>query len=157
MLVISNTSLSPKPCHLSEHDGVRLTESRLVYHFTSQTRTNLLLCLNPCVNEMWAVTVPRMAFECQHLLLALLGVSITMPDRTPSQPVPLLEQKDARALVMLARKYAITKLMDIIWWLHGIADYNLKDIPDMVPGTRWSWALAWPWRMQGYGIATSFD
>ncbi|KAH8594261.1 hypothetical protein B0O99DRAFT_687902 [Bisporella sp. PMI_857] len=73
----------------------------------------------------------------------------TMPLRLPPRFLELVEQKDPRSLVLIARNIALLKLIDDVWWLHGIgqsqrvAEYSINGIKAMV-ASEWMWAMDWP-------------
>lgn len=43
-----------------------------------------------------------------------------MPLRLPGRFLGLIELKDARALALLTRNLSLLKVIDSVWWLHGI-------------------------------------
>lgn len=73
----------------------------------------------------------------------------TMPVRLPGRFLELVEIKDPRALCLLARDLALLKVIDPVWWLHGmepsqtVAEKSVIGIGRMLP-EEWQWAMEWP-------------
>lgn len=72
----------------------------------------------------------------------------TMPLSLPLRFLQLVELKYPRALCLLARNLALLKIIDSVWWLHGIgsqtvAEKSVTGIRDMLP-EEWLWAMNWP-------------
>jgi hypothetical protein len=72
----------------------------------------------------------------------------TMPLGLPTRFLELVKEKDPLALALLARNLAMLKLIDDVWWLHGIGDYevtsySIHGIRSLMPAT-WLWAMEWP-------------
>ena len=72
-----------------------------------------------------------------------------MPLRLPHRFLKLVELKDPRALLLLARNLALLKVIEPVWWLHGtgrsqkVAEISVTGIAKMLP-SEWSWAMDWP-------------
>ncbi|KAF4636983.1 hypothetical protein G7Y89_g1081 [Cudoniella acicularis] len=73
----------------------------------------------------------------------------TMAIRLPSLFLELIEQKDPRALALLARNVSLLKVTEYIWWLHGgeetqqVAERAITGISKMMP-PKWAWTMQWP-------------
>ncbi|KAF8848055.1 hypothetical protein BDZ45DRAFT_754258 [Acephala macrosclerotiorum] len=73
----------------------------------------------------------------------------TMPLRLPPRFLELVEAKDPRALGLLARNLSLLKVIDSIWWLHGlepsqpVAEQAIVGILAMLPH-EWLWIMEWP-------------
>lgn len=57
--------------------------------------------------------------------------------------IQLTSQKRPRALAILARLFAIGKMVDNIWWLHGIPEKEIIGINSIMP-ISWKWTMDWP-------------
>ncbi|KAG4438077.1 hypothetical protein IFR05_006443 [Cadophora sp. M221] len=70
----------------------------------------------------------------------ILGFAATVSRRF----VDLIGQQDPRALVITACFFALTKVVDDVWWLEGIAKREVEGIFSMLPEAWWpkmEWAL----------------
>ncbi|KUJ15864.1 uncharacterized protein LY89DRAFT_587101 [Mollisia scopiformis] len=73
----------------------------------------------------------------------------TMPVRLPGRFLELIELKDPRALGLLARNLALLKVINTVWWLHGlepsqlVTETSFAGIAGMLPN-EWLWIMAWP-------------
>lgn len=69
----------------------------------------------------------------------------------PARFLALLSQKDPRAMALMARDFAMIKLTDWSWWLHGpkdmnVEEYHVRGICELMP-IEWLWAMDWPLRV----------
>ncbi|KAH6674923.1 hypothetical protein B0J14DRAFT_24250 [Halenospora varia] len=62
---------------------------------------------------------------------------------TPSKFVERLQERNPRALVILAYYFSLAKAMDDVWWMRGIAERETLGIQSILP-EHWQWAMAWP-------------
>ena len=51
-----------------------------------------------------------------------------------------LEQRQPIALVIVAHFFALAKMSDDVWWLHGVPDREIRGIRSMLPA-KWQWAM----------------
>lgn len=65
------------------------------------------------------------------------------PSRLPKEFIGYIEEYDPLAMVILARMYALTKLVDEPWWVRGTAEYEVRGLTRFVPA-EWAWAMDWP-------------
>ena len=56
-----------------------------------------------------------------------------------------VDQTRPRALVILAHLFAMTKIVDDVWWFRGAAERHVHGIKSIVPND-WQWAMDWPLR-----------
>ena len=76
----------------------------------------------------------------------------TMPLKLPKRFLDLVEMQDPRALVLLARNFALLNMIPRVWWLHGasssqsVAETAINGIAAMLPD-EWKWAMDWPFRI----------
>ncbi len=76
----------------------------------------------------------------------------TMPLRLPTRFLKLVELKDPRALVLLARNISLLEMISHVWWLHGVKNFQpvaetaIAGISSMLPN-EWLWAMLWPSRV----------
>jgi hypothetical protein len=69
-----------------------------------------------------------------------------MPSRIPKAFVGLLERKDPRAMAILARFMALSKLCDGTNYYSRIPEYEVQGISSLMPAD-WQWAMEWPLRI----------
>ncbi|KAI9746118.1 MAG: hypothetical protein M1818_000799 [Claussenomyces sp. TS43310] len=70
----------------------------------------------------------------------ILGFPATVSRRF----VELIEQEDPRALVIIACFFAMTKAVDDVWWLQGVAKREVSGIMSLLPEEWWpkmDWAM----------------
>lgn len=70
----------------------------------------------------------------------ILGFAATVSRRF----VDLIAQHDPRALVIIACFFAMTKTVDDVWWLHGVAKREVSGIAGLLPQEWWGkmdWAI----------------
>lgn len=80
----------------------------------------------------------------------ILGFAATVSRRF----VDLIAQQDPRALVIISCFFAMTKVVDDVWWLHGLAKREVMGIFGMVPHEWWG-KMEWPIRIANHeGIMT---
>jgi hypothetical protein len=76
----------------------------------------------------------------------------TMPSRSPRRFLELMEERDPRALALLARDLALLKVIEHVWWLHGtgvsqcVVENAVAGIAAMVPKP-WQWVMEWPFKV----------
>ncbi|PMD44538.1 hypothetical protein L207DRAFT_579476 [Hyaloscypha variabilis F] len=76
----------------------------------------------------------------------------TLPLRLPDRFLELVELKDPRALVLLARNHSLLKVIEPVWWLHGtggsqkVAEISITGLAKMLP-LEWAWAMEWPFKV----------
>lgn len=66
-----------------------------------------------------------------------------MPTYVGTEFVDLLEQQDPRAMAILARFVALTKLCDGVRYFPGSAEFEVQGIMSLMPPD-WLWAMDWP-------------
>lgn len=57
--------------------------------------------------------------------------------------VERLKDGEPRALVVLAYFFCLTKAVDNVWWMRGIAEREVFGIQSRMP-EQWQWAMSWP-------------
>jgi hypothetical protein len=68
------------------------------------------------------------------------------PATVSSRLVKLIDQHDPRALVIISCFFAMTKIVDDVWWLEGVAAYEVDGIRTLVP-EKWGQKMEWPIRV----------
>src|SRR6202044_1146520 len=63
--------------------------------------------------------------------------------------VALIGEHDPRALVIIACVFAMTKIVDDVWWLHGIAEKEVNGIYALLPA-EWRVKMEWPMRIANH-------
>jgi len=58
---------------------------------------------------------------------ALQRIVATMPVRSHQRFLELAEQKSPLAMTLLARNLALLKVIEPIWWLHGLGDHKVAN------------------------------
>ena len=61
----------------------------------------------------------------------------------PKLFLEFLEKKRPRALVILAHLFAMTQVVDHVWWFRGAGKRHVHGIQSIVPDD-WQWAMDWP-------------
>ena len=70
-----------------------------------------------------------------------------MPSRCPERFVALVEERQPRALAILAHLFAAIKAIKTdLWWMEGIAERQVRLINDMLP-PGWKGVMQWPLRL----------
>lgn len=69
----------------------------------------------------------------------ILGFAATVSRRF----VELIGQHDPRTLVIISCFFAMTKVVDNVWWLHGLAKREVMGILSMLPHEWWG-KMEWP-------------
>ncbi|KAM3074837.1 hypothetical protein ACMFMG_008250 [Clarireedia jacksonii] len=72
----------------------------------------------------------------------ILGFAATVSRRF----IELMGQKDPRTLVILACFFAMTRIVDDIWWLQGVARKEVMGILSLLPEEWWP-KMEWPLRI----------
>lgn len=72
----------------------------------------------------------------------ILGFAATVSRRF----VELIGQQDARSLVIMSCFFALTKVVDDVWWLQGVARREIMGIFSLLPQEWWS-KMEWPLRI----------
>lgn len=75
----------------------------------------------------------------------ILGFAATVSRRF----VELLDQRDPRALVIASCFFALTKAVDDVWWLQGIAKKEVNGICSLLPSSWWP-RMEWPLRVANH-------
>jgi hypothetical protein len=75
----------------------------------------------------------------------LIGFPATVSRRL----IILIEQKDPRGLVIIGNFFAMTRAVDDVWWLKGIAKKEVKGIMSMLPLEWWP-KMDWAVRVANY-------
>lgn len=75
----------------------------------------------------------------------ILGFPATVSRRF----VELIEEHDPRALVIIACFFAMTAVVDNIWWLEGIAKRECEGILSLLPRSWWA-KMEWPLRIASH-------
>jgi hypothetical protein len=75
----------------------------------------------------------------------ILGFAATVSRRF----VELLDQHDPRALVIASCFFALTKVVDDVWWLQGIAKKEVNGICSLLPSSWWP-RMEWPLRIANH-------
>jgi hypothetical protein len=75
----------------------------------------------------------------------ILGFPATVSKRY----VQLVEEQQPRALVIMACFFAMTRAVDDVWWLHGIAKKEVTGIMSLLPESWWS-RMEWPVRVSSH-------
>jgi hypothetical protein len=75
----------------------------------------------------------------------ILGFAATVSRRF----VELLDQQDPRALVIASCFFALTKVVDDVWWLQGIAKKEVNGICSLLPSSWWP-KMEWPLRIANF-------
>jgi len=75
----------------------------------------------------------------------ILGFAATVSRRF----VELVDQQDPRALVITACFFALTKAVDDVWWLQGIAKREVNGICSLLPSSWWP-KMEWPLRIANH-------
>lgn len=75
----------------------------------------------------------------------ILGFAATVSRRF----VTLIGQHDPRALVIIACFFAMTKVVDEVWWLYGIARREVNGIYKLLP-EQWLENMDWPMRIANH-------
>lgn len=55
----------------------------------------------------------------------------------------LMQESDPICLLILARMFALQKIVDEPWWLEGSAEYEVRGLESMIP-EEWTWGMEWP-------------
>jgi len=63
--------------------------------------------------------------------------------------VELLDHRDPRALVITSCFFALTKVVDDVWWLQGIAKKEVNGICSLLPSSWWP-KMEWPLRIANH-------
>lgn len=75
----------------------------------------------------------------------ILGFAATVSRRF----VELIGQQDPRALVIIACFFAMTKVVDDVWWLEGVAKREVMGILSLLPQDWWG-KMEWPLRIANH-------
>lgn len=75
----------------------------------------------------------------------ILGFAATVSRRF----IDLIAQHDPRALVIAACFFALTKLVDDVWWLQGVAKREVHGIFGLLPPEWWG-RMEWPLRIANH-------
>jgi len=75
----------------------------------------------------------------------ILGFAATVSRRF----VELIGQQDPRTLVIISCFFAMTKVVDDVWWLHGAAAREVLGIYNLLPEEWWG-KMEWPLRVATY-------
>ena len=75
----------------------------------------------------------------------ILGFAATVSRRF----VELIGQQDPRALVIISCFFAMTKVVDDVWWLEGVAKREVMGIFSLVPQEWWG-KMEWPLRIANH-------
>ena len=75
----------------------------------------------------------------------ILGFAATVSRRF----VELIGQQDPRTLVIVSCFFAMTKVADDVWWLHGAAAREVMGIYSLLPEEWWE-KMEWPLRVSNY-------
>ncbi|KAA8573780.1 hypothetical protein EYC84_005341 [Monilinia fructicola] len=75
----------------------------------------------------------------------ILGFAATVSRRY----IELLRQSDPRALVIAACFFAMTRIVDDIWWLQGVAKREVTGIFGLLPEEWWP-KMDWPMRIANF-------
>ncbi|PSS25189.1 hypothetical protein M430DRAFT_95721 [Amorphotheca resinae ATCC 22711] len=75
----------------------------------------------------------------------IIGFAATVSRRF----VTLIGQHDPRALVIIACYFAMTKVVDDVWWLHGVAKREVNGIYGLLP-IEWLAKMEWPMRIANH-------
>jgi hypothetical protein len=75
----------------------------------------------------------------------ILGFAATVSRRF----VELIGQQDPRALVIISCFFAMTKIVDDVWWLQGVAKREVMGILSLLPPEWWG-KMKWPLRIANY-------
>lgn len=75
----------------------------------------------------------------------ILGFAATVSRRF----VELLDHRDPRALVIASCFFALTKAVDDVWWLQGIARREVNGIRSLLPSSWWP-KMEWPLRIANH-------
>jgi hypothetical protein len=75
----------------------------------------------------------------------ILGFAATVSRRF----VELIGQHDPRALVIASCFFALTKVVDDVWWLQGIAKREVNGICSLLPSSWWP-RMEWPLRIANH-------
>lgn len=75
----------------------------------------------------------------------ILGFAATVSRRF----IELIESYDPRALVTIACFFAMTKVVDDVWWLQGVAKQEVNGIFSLLP-QEWYARMDWPLRVVGH-------
>jgi hypothetical protein len=65
------------------------------------------------------------------------------PPVVPRLFLGFVNEKQPRALAILAHLFALAKGVENIWWLRGIPEQEVRGIDSIMPSD-WKWAMAWP-------------
>jgi hypothetical protein len=65
---------------------------------------------------------------------------LALPAMTSQKFTELMGAKEPRALIILAQYFAMMKMVEDIWWLKGMAEFELKGIASLLP-SEWKWGL----------------
>ncbi|KAI9744143.1 MAG: hypothetical protein M1818_002295 [Claussenomyces sp. TS43310] len=76
-------------------------------------------------------------------VLQIRRMLYSLPTLTPSIYVERLQDRNPRALVILAYYFSLAKAVDGVWWMRGIAEREVLGIQTILP-EHWQWAMAWP-------------
>lgn len=69
-----------------------------------------------------------------------------MPGTIPQGFLGLLEREEPRAIAILARFLALMKLCDGPRYHHGVAEYEVQGIANLMP-LEWQWSMRWPFQL----------
>jgi len=72
----------------------------------------------------------------------ILGFAATVSRRF----IELIENYDPRALVIISCFFAMTKVVDDVWWLKGVAKREVSGIFSIIP-EKWHSSMDWPLRV----------
>jgi hypothetical protein len=106
-------------------------ESELIRADTKQAYEHSVAFLN------WAHVVPERS--------RILGFAATVSRRF----VELIGLHDYRALVIIACFFAMTKVVDDVWWLEGVAKREVTGILSLLPQEWWG-KMEWPLRVANH-------
>ena len=113
--------------------------------------------VTPTDKRVYEKTVTELTSMCTAICNGESQVQLqrgvaTMPLRLPEQFLELVERRDPRALLLLARNLSLLKVIEPVWWLHGtgssqkVAEISVSGIAEMLPSV-WAWAMEWPFKV----------
>jgi hypothetical protein len=57
--------------------------------------------------------------------------------------IQLVQERDPRAMAMLAQLLALSAFTEFPWWQKGCAEFEVTGIASIMPD-EWKWAMQWP-------------
>ena len=69
----------------------------------------------------------------------------SFPPLVPKVLIQYLQQKEPRALVIIAHLMSLAKIVEDSWWFRDEAERHVYGVQSLLP-PEWQWAMEWPLR-----------